>query len=60
MDKRTDQWKTDGNCYLCRRQKYCKQTCSANKKSFRKLSSGTIRKLTPEEVEQICLSKEAS
>lgn len=25
----TDQWKSDGKCYKCRRQSYCKKTCTA-------------------------------
>ena len=27
-----EQWKSDGDCTMCRRQKYCKKPCSASKK----------------------------
>lgn len=26
-----EQWKSDGNCELCRRQKYCSKDCKAAK-----------------------------
>ena len=28
----TDQWKLDGDCSKCRRQEFCKKTCSARNK----------------------------
>lgn len=28
-----EQWKTDGECSICRRKSYCKKACSANKKN---------------------------
>lgn len=33
----TEQWKLEGNCKDCRRQKYCKQKCTAWKKSQDKI-----------------------
>lgn len=27
--EKTEQWKLDGKCYKCRRQSYCKKTCTA-------------------------------
>lgn len=27
-----DQWLLDGNCDLCRRNKYCSKPCTANKR----------------------------
>lgn len=32
-----EQWLSEGKCSLCRRQKYCKKQCSANKKQVRNL-----------------------
>ena len=29
MIKETDQWKLDGDCSKCRRQKYCSHICKA-------------------------------
>ena len=29
-----EQWKTDGDCSKCRRQKYCSHTCTANKRAI--------------------------
>lgn len=31
-----EQWKTNGECSICRRQSYCKKRCSANKKSIQR------------------------
>lgn len=31
-----EQWKTDGNCSICRRKPYCKKACSAHKKSLQR------------------------
>ena len=30
MVKETDQWKLNGDCYKCRRQKYCSHRCKVN------------------------------
>ena len=27
--EKTEQWKLEGKCYKCRRQSYCKKTCTA-------------------------------
>lgn len=32
MAQSSDQWKTGGDCRECRRVKYCKKQCSANKR----------------------------
>ena len=29
-----EQWKLDGKCYKCRRQSYCKKTCTAARKGM--------------------------
>ena len=31
-----EQWKTDGDCTKCRKQKYCSKPCNANKKATNK------------------------
>lgn len=31
-----DSWKTDGDCNVCRRRKYCSKQCSANKDAMGK------------------------
>lgn len=31
-----EQWKSDGDCSLCRRKSYCKKECSAHNKRFRR------------------------
>ena len=28
----TEQWKLDGDCYKCRKQKYCGKSCKANER----------------------------
>ena len=36
MPPRTEQWKEGGDCSVCRRESYCKKTCSLHKKWIRK------------------------
>ena len=31
-----EQWKSDGNCSICRRKTYCKKACSASKKAVQR------------------------
>ena len=42
----TDQWKTDGLCYKCRRKKYCKTTCRASREAAAARVRAAIRKAT--------------
>lgn len=44
IDK-SEQWKIDGDCTVCRRNSYCKQRCIANKRELQKSESKTIRRL---------------
>lgn len=32
----SQQWKTNGNCTKCRKQKYCSHQCTANKRATQK------------------------
>lgn len=42
----TEQWKTDGLCYKCRRKKYCKTTCRASRESAAARVRAAIMKAT--------------
>ena len=42
----TDQWKTDGLCYKCRRKKYCKTTCRASREAVAARVRAAIMKAT--------------
>lgn len=42
----TDQWKTDGLCYKCRRKKYCKTTCRASREAAAARVRAAIMKAT--------------
>ena len=42
----TDQWKTDGLCYRCRRKKYCKTTCRASREAAAARVRAAIMKAT--------------
>lgn len=42
----TEQWKTDGLCYKCRRKKYCKTTCRASRESAAARMRAAIMKAT--------------
>ena len=47
----TDQWKLNGDCSKCRRQAFCRKTCSAVKKDMnrqmRSFASAYARKIMP-------------
>lgn len=32
-----DQWKSNGDCLLCRRKDYCKTNCKAHKENIEKI-----------------------
>ena len=32
----SEQWKTNGDCTKCRKQKYCSHQCTANKRAIQK------------------------
>ena len=40
----SDQWKSGGDCRACRRQKYCRTKCSANKRLMNVVIHEAIRK----------------
>lgn len=42
----TDQWKTDGLCYRCRRKSYCKTTCRASREAAAARVRAAIMKAT--------------
>lgn len=42
----TDQWKTDGLCYRCRRKRYCKTTCRASREAVAARVRAAIMKAT--------------
>ena len=44
MANENEQWLSDGKCSLCRRQKYCKKQCSANKKQVYNLVQSEFMK----------------
>ena len=35
MTDRGEQWKSGGQCSICRRKSYCKKQCKANKENFK-------------------------
>ena len=39
-----DQWKSGGDCRVCRKQKYCHKPCSANKRLMDVVIHEAIRK----------------
>lgn len=41
MDK-SEQWKLNGRCALCRRKKYCGKPCTANKRKKEKFLSDAV------------------
>lgn len=41
--KSNEQWKLDGICKICRRQKYCDVGCSANKKHQESIIRGAVQ-----------------
>lgn len=50
MQQNPEQWKSGGDCRVCRKNKYCKKPCSANKRlmnsivleAFRKTKAGQL------------------
>lgn len=42
----TDQWKSEGLCYKCRRKKYCKTTCRASREAAAARIRAAIMKAT--------------
>lgn len=44
MNEGTDQWKSGGNCNVCRRASYCKTRCSEHKRYVER----AIRKMIAE------------
>lgn len=44
IDK-SEQWKIDGNCSVCRRNSYCKQRCTANKRITQNLITARVGSL---------------
>ena len=46
MTDRSEQWKSGGQCSICRRKCFCNKQCKANKEKFnRELLSEIERKL---------------
>lgn len=35
MTDRSEQWKLNGQCSICRRKSYCKKQCKTNKENFK-------------------------
>lgn len=42
-DDTPEQWKTAGNCKVCRRQNYCNHTCSKHKRRMYALMNNSMR-----------------
>ena len=42
----TDQWKSEGLCYKCRRKRYCKTTCRASREAAAARVRAAIMKAT--------------
>ena len=38
-----ERWLTDGNCRKCRREKYCKKPCTANKRRKESLLKSAVQ-----------------
>lgn len=41
-----EQWKTDGDCSKCRRQKYCSKACKVCKREFRRTMMRAVDEAT--------------
>lgn len=48
-----EQWKTDGNCTECRRNNYCKTTCSAHKGRMNKIVQEAYIKVMAEKYPEL-------
>lgn len=44
MDQKADQWKSGGDCRVCRKERYCRKPCSANKRLMNTIIHEAIRK----------------
>jgi len=44
MEQNTEQWKTGGDCRVCRKQNYCQKPCSRNKRLMNVIIHEAIRK----------------
>lgn len=40
----SEQWKSGGQCSICRRKSYCKKQCKANKENFKTEVKNTFTK----------------
>lgn len=40
----SEQWKSGGQCSICRRKSYCKKKCKANKENFKTELKNTFTK----------------
>lgn len=46
MNIDNEQWKSDGDCYICRRKEYCRKTCAANRKAVHRAINEAISNCT--------------
>lgn len=46
MSSDNDRWLTDGNCKMCRRNKYCSKLCSASKRRLQRNVHNAVNKAT--------------
>lgn len=42
MINKSEQWLLEGNCSICRKQKYCNKNCNARKKALEQLVKDTL------------------
>lgn len=49
MSDKTEQWKLDGDCSLCRRKNYCSNRCTRNKRKSEML----VRSLITSKLDEI-------
>ena len=42
----TEQWRLNGDCEKCRKQKYCSKPCTANKTNVKGMIDRVIREAT--------------
>ena len=57
--EKTEQWKSDGKCYKCRRQSYCKKTCTAAKAGMKRDFLSAFYQTKAGQVARLVMGKES-
>ena len=57
MQNNSEQWKSDGNCSICRRKSYCRKSCAAHKRRVHRIVSNAFIQTMGNIIDKYCNGK---